>query len=54
MPGHEKIVSTTTAPAMSAPTMKPTMVTIGTDALGKACFHTTSLQLMPLADAVRI
>ena len=36
MPGQEKIDSTTTAPAISEPTMKPTMVTIGIAAFGSA------------------
>lgn len=54
MPGHEKIDSTTTAPAISEPTMKPTIVTIGTAAFGSAWFQTTSPHFRPLAEAVRI
>jgi hypothetical protein len=41
MPGSEKIVSVTTAPERSRPTMMPTTVTIGIMALASACLKTT-------------
>ena len=54
MPGQAKTLSTTTAPAISVPTMKPTMVVVGIAALGSACSVTTRRQLRPLAEAARI
>ena len=53
-PGQEKTLSTTTAPAISVPTMKPMMVTVGMAAFGKAWPVTTARQGTPLALAVRI
>ncbi len=54
MPGQEKMDSTTTAPAIREPTIKPTMVTIGTAAFGSAWVQTTSFHFNPLAEAVRM
>ena len=54
MPGQANTLSTTTAPAISVPTMKPTMVVVGIAALGSACWTTTLRHCRPLAEAARI
>ena len=54
MPGQAKTLSTTTAPAIRVPTMKPTMVVVGMAALGSACSMTTRRHGSPLAEAARI
>lgn len=48
-PGQENTLSTTTAPAIRVPTMKPTIVTVGIAALGKACDRTNARHETPLA-----
>ncbi len=53
-PGQENTLSTTTAPAISVPTMKPTIVTVGMAAFGSAWLVTTARQGTPLAEAVRM
>src|SRR5206468_2419346 len=53
-PGHENTLSTTTAPAIRLPTMKPRMVTVGIAAFGSAWSVITRRHGTPLADAVRI
>ena len=53
-PGQENTLSTTTAPAISDPTMKPTTVTVGIAAFGSAWLRTTARHGTPLAEAVRI
>ena len=54
MPGQEKTLSVTTAPAIRLPIMKPMTVTVGIAALGSACQLTTRNQGTPLAVAVRM
>ncbi len=53
-PGQENTFSTSTAPAMRFPTMKPTMVIVGIAALGRAWERITRRQGTPLALPARI
>jgi hypothetical protein len=53
-PGQAKMVSVITDPPSKVPSSMPTMVTMGIEALRRACFHTTGGSLTPLARAVRM
>src|SRR5580658_8306576 len=53
-PGQLNTLSVTTAPASRPPTMKPTIVTTGMAAFGKAWRRTTAGHSNPLALAVRM
>ncbi len=53
MPGQEKIVSVTMAPASRVPNCNPRIVRIGISALRKAWRNRTADSESPLARAVR-